>query len=61
MLTTRVRKAAMVTTSPAAITRWRDELAAELPNEERASAKLDVQAFPSKRSAATFANGWLGR
>jgi hypothetical protein len=59
MLITSIRKSAMVTTSPAALTRWRDELAAELPVNERAGAKLNVQSFPNRKAAAAFANNWL--
>jgi hypothetical protein len=59
MLITSGRKSAMVTTSPAALSRWRDELAAELPGNERNSAKLNVQSFPNRKAAAAFANGWL--
>lgn len=59
MLTTSMFRSAVVTTSPAAIQKWQQDKAAELPPNERQRARLQFQAFPNKDAARNYASNWL--
>lgn len=51
LLDTPLRRSTMVTTSPASIRRWHDQLVSTLPAGERSRAKLRVQVYANRASA----------
>ena len=61
MLDTAMQRTAGVTTSPAAVRKWKDESLQNVPPQLRARASFQVLAFPNKRLAEQYAQQWLHR
>jgi hypothetical protein len=59
MVTTNLRRSVMITTSPASIGKWQQDLATEFSAAERNTARLQVQGFPNRSAAETYAVKWL--
>lgn len=55
-----LRRSVVVTTSPASIRQWQQQVLSELSAAERASAKMSVQAFPNKSIADRTARSLMG-
>jgi hypothetical protein len=54
----RVQRQTVITASPSAIRKWREDLFADLPAATRAAANLNIQAFQGRQAAEQFADRW---